>query len=330
MSPSRRRSRMIKAQSLSLSRLFTSLLIGSAAILCIGCATDGARQQAAYDRKIQRTEQLLIAAGDADSLAAAAMLSMGPTVNPVQRLTLIARAVSKAPDRPDLVWLNVRLCTRVDTCDPEPLEAQLRALDPDNGAAWFDSIARAGSRNDAVAVRKDLSAIANSRRFDMYWNATIVHSTNAILRTHTMDLPTALVATIGMASATTVPAYQTIMKACKGDQLLDPDVLSACRRVSAVMRAGDTYLTEMVGIAIAKRAWPDGSPTYVDAISARRVAHYRMDADGKLSLHRFLSSEYAAKRLQLMTEEKTEQEVTLAEILNARWSPNPPSDYTDR
>jgi hypothetical protein len=316
---------MIKAQSLSLSRLSTSSLIGLAAILCYGCATDGVRQQAAYDRKIQRTEQLLIAAGDADSLAAAAMLRF----DPAQRLTLSARAVSKAPDRPDLVWLNLRLCTQVDTCNPEPLEAQLRALDPDNGAAWFDSIGRAGRRNDVVAVRKDLAAIATSRRFDMYWNATIVHITNAIVKTHTMDLPTALIATIGMASGTTVPAYQTILNACKGDPLQDPDVLSTCRQVSTVMRGGDTYMTEMVGIAIAKRTWPEGSPTYVDAISARRAAHYRIDTDGKISLRRFLFFGFAAKRLQLMTEKTTEQEVILAEILNARRNPDPPSDYTD-
>jgi hypothetical protein len=271
----------------------------------------------------------LIAAGDADSLAAAAMLSIGPTFDPAKRLTLSARAVSKAPDRPDLVWLNLRLCTQVDTCNPEPLEAQLRALDPDNGAAWFDSIGRAGRRNDVVAVRKDLAAIATSRRFDMYWNATIVHITNAIVKTHTMDLPTALIATIGMASGTTVPAYQTILNACKGDPLQDPDVLSTCRQVSTVMRGGDTYMTEMVGIAIAKRAWPEGSPTYVDAISARRVAHYRIDADGKISLRRFLFFGFAAKRLQLMTEKTTEQEVILAEILNARRNPDPPADYTD-
>lgn len=207
---------MTKSQSLALSLSSTSLLIGIAAVLCNGCAADGARQQAAYDRKIQRTEQLLIAAGDADSLAAAAMLSVGPTVHPVQRLSLIARAVSKSPDRPDLVWLNLRLCAQVDTCNSEPLEAQLRALDPDNGAAWFDSIGRAGSRNDLVAVRKDLAAIATSRRFNTYWNATIVHATNAILKTHAMDLSTALMATIGMAPATTIPPYQTILKACKG------------------------------------------------------------------------------------------------------------------
>jgi hypothetical protein len=318
---------MIKPQLLALSLSSTFLLIGLAASLCNGCTTGGPRQQAAYDRKIRRTEQLLIAAADSDSLAAAAMLSIGPTVNPEERLKLIAGAVSKAPDRPDLVWLNIRLCVQVDTCNPEPLEAQLRALDPENGAAWFDSIGRAGGRNDAAAVRKDLSAIATSSRFDIYWNATIVHLTNAILKTHTMDLPTALVDTIGIASGTSVPAYQTILNACKGEPLQDPDLLGICRQVATVMRGGDTYLTEMIGIAIAKRAWPEGSPTYVDAISARRVGHYRMDADGKLSLRRFFFSDYAAKRLQLMTQKKSEQEVVLAEILNAKWNPNPPSDY---
>ncbi|HWJ33724.1 MAG TPA: hypothetical protein VNR70_00570 [Steroidobacteraceae bacterium] len=319
---------MITSQSLPLSS--TSLLIGLAAILCTGCASGEVRQQAAYDRKIQRTEQLLIASGDADSLAAAAMLSIGPKVKPVQRLTLIARAVAEAPERPDLVWLNVRLCAQVEGCDSEPLEARLRALDPDNGAAWSDSIGRAGKRNDVVAVRKDLEGIATSTRFDTYWNATIVHVANAILRTHTMDLPTALVATIGMASAMTIPAYQTIVSACKGDPLKDPSVLNTCRQVSSVMRGGDTYLTEMIGVAIAKRAWPEGSAEYVEAVSAKRVAHYQMDTDGKIGLHHFLNSQYAAKRLQLMTEKKTEQEVNLAEILNAKLNPNPPSDWTDR
>jgi hypothetical protein len=321
---------MIKSQSISPHLLSTFRLIGLATILCSGCASDGVRQQAANDREVHRIEQLLIAAGDADSLAAAAILSIGPTVNPVQRLTLMTRAVSEAPDRPDLVWLNVRLCAQVESCNPEPLETRLRALDPDNGAAWFDSIGLAGKLGDVVAVHRDLAAIATSRRFDMYWNATVVHVVNAILKTHTMDLRTALVTTIGMASATAIPAYQTIVNACKGDPLQDPDVLSTCRQVSTVMRGGDTYLTEMIGVAIAKRTWPEGSPEYVDAVTAKRVAHYRMDADGKLGLHRFFYSEYAAKHLQLMMEKRTEQEVTLAEISSAKLNPNPPSDWTDR
>ena len=320
---------MITPQLFSLSRASMSLLIGLTVFVC-GCASEGRGRQAAYDREIQRAEQLLMAAGDADSLAAVALLNIGPTVHPVQRLTLIERAVAEAPDRPDLVWLNVRLCTQVDDCNPEPLESRLRALDPDNGAGWFDSIDRSGRRNDGVAVRKYLAAIAASRRFDTYWNATIVHITNAILKAQAMDLPMALVTTIGLVSATAIPPYQTIVNACKRDPLQDPDMLGICRSVSAVMQAGDTYLTEMIGIGIAKRAWPDGSPEYLNAVSAKRVAHYRMDTDAKLSLDGVLSVEYSSKRLELMLQYKTEQEVNLAEILNAKLNPDPPADWTDK
>jgi hypothetical protein len=96
------------------------------------------------------------------------------------------------------------------------------------------------------------------------------------------------------------------------------------------MRRGDTYITEMIGLAIAKRAWPEGSAEYLDASSARRVAHYRMDADGKIALHHLRNSQYDANRLRLMTENRTEQEVNLAEIMDAKSSPNPPADWIDK
>jgi hypothetical protein len=320
---------MIKLQSISPSLSSTFLLIGLAAMLCAGCATDGVRQRAAYDRKIQRTERLLIAAGDADSLAAAALLSIGPGVDPVRRLTLIARAVSEAPDRPDLVWLNVRICTQVDGCNPEALEAQLRALDSDNGAAWFDSIGPAAGRNDEAAVRKSLAAIETSTRFDTYWNTTIVHVTDAMLRTKTIDLRTAFTAAIGVAAATVIPPYQAILNACKGESLKDHEFVATCRQVASVMRRGDTYMTELVGLAIAKRTWPEGSAEFVGAVSARRVIHYRIHIDGQISLDRVWSSRYAAKRLHLMTKYRTEQEVVSTEILNAKMDPNPPSDWAD-
>ncbi len=308
--------------------MIKALLIGFTALLCSGCASDGARQ-AAFDRKIQRTEQRLIAAGDADSLAAAAILRIGPKVDPAQRLALIASAVAEAPDRPDLVWLDIQLCILAEGCNPEPIEAQLRAMDPGNGAGWFDSIGRAGQRNDVAAVRQDLRAIATSTRFDIYWNATIAHVTNAILKTHTMDSVTAFITTTGAASVSAIPAYQTITNACKGDSLQGPDVLETCRQVAAVMRSGDTYITEMIGVAIAKRAWPQGSFEYLDAVGARRVAHYRMEADGKISLHHLWSSRYVATRLRLMAENRTEQEVAKAEMVDAKLNPNPPSEWTD-
>lgn len=321
---------MIKLQWIASYPCATIRLMAWATILCSGCATDALQQQAANDRKLQRTEQLLVAAGDADSLAAAAMLSVGPTVLPEQRLTLMARAVSQAPDHPDLVWLNIRLCTPVESCDPAPLEMRLRALDADNGAAWFDSFDRAAKRNDAIAVRAELAALARSDRFDVYWNATVAHLVNAILKTHTLDLRTALLMSIGVASATSIPAFQPLSNACKGEALQDPEVLSACRLVSTALRSGDTYLAELIGVAIAKRTLPEGSPEYTDAVNAKRTAHYRMAVDGEFELHHLVFSKYAAKRLQLMMVKRTEQEVNLAEILNAKLDPNPPAAWTDR
>ena len=319
---------MVKMQSRHF--LAEPILIGLIAILCTSCASVGVRQQAAHERNIERTVQMLIATGDSDSLAAAALLNVGPIVNPREGLALIARAVEKAPDRPDLIWLNIRLCAQVEGCNPEPLEAQLRALDTDNGVAWLDSIGRSAKLNDVVGVRNNLMGIARSKRFDVYWNSTIVHIANAMLKTQTINLTSAFLFTTGIAAGIVIPAYEPILHACKGKALQDPEVLNACHQVSSVMRAGDIYMTEIIGLSIAKRTWPEGSAEYLDAIKATGVAHYQMNTDGKISLHRLWSSRYFRKRLQLMTDNKTQQEVTSAEIMNAKLSPNPPSSWTDK
>lgn len=296
---------------------------GVAAALCIGCASDGIRQ-------VERADRSLVAAGDADSLAAAALLTVGPTSDPNERMALITRAVSEAPERADLLWLNLRLCSQREGCDTAPLEAKLRVLDPSNGAAWIDAIGRASKQGDAAALREALSAIGSSKRFDLYWNATVVHATNAMLRTHELGLPAAFINAAGLAAAAVIPIYQPILKSCTGDDLRDPDRLNSCRRVAAVMRNGDTYVTEMVGLTLTEQVWPEGSSEYADAVAARRVAHYRMETDGEMGVHLVSSSKVAAKRLALMTEKRTEQEVASAEIASVGASPNPPADYREK
>ena len=177
------------------------ILSGLVFLLCGGCAGDGARLAAAYERNNQRTTTALLAAGDADSLAAAALLGHWPKADPAERSALISRAVAAAPDRPDLIWLNIGACIQVESCDPTPFATKFQRVDPANGAAEWVSISRAGKTHDAPAVRNYLAGIASSTRFDTYWNATIVHATNAILRTRTMDLRTAFTATIGAEAA---------------------------------------------------------------------------------------------------------------------------------
>jgi hypothetical protein len=80
---------------------------------------------------------------DADSLAAAGLLR---TVDrkPDVAVDLLARATGQAPERADLAWLQIQICQRVSSCNAELLEAQLRVLDPSNGAGWLHAVALGG------------------------------------------------------------------------------------------------------------------------------------------------------------------------------------------
>ena len=309
-------------------RLRIYLAIGVAAG-CVACAFNGAKDDGKYEKRMQRAVDALVADGDADSLAAASMFAGLPRGNPMLRLELIRRATVLAPDRADLTWLELQSCSQVASCDPLPIEALLRALDPTNAVPWSVSIRRSVELNDSGAVRKNLEQIARSQRFDIYWNTTIVHAVNAAVKDHLLDTQTAIVATIGATAAWSIPPYQQILKACNGAALQDPAVLQTCREVASVLRRGDTYITEMVGIAIAKRTWPEGSPERKAAVDARRVAYYRMQSAADIAVAEFRDKNHSAQYLQLLATHKTEQEVVLAELLTAGLSPTPPPDWKD-
>jgi hypothetical protein len=151
------------------------------------------------------------------------------------------------------MWLHLQFCSQVKACNPEPIEMHLRSLDPKNGVAWIGPLGQRSDAKEPAQVRATLIAVANSERFDVYWNAIVLHTVNAIVKTRMMDSPTALVAALGMAAAQVLPAYPQLTNACKGQSLEQADTVVACRRVSEVLRGGDTYLSEFVGIVIAKR-----------------------------------------------------------------------------
>jgi hypothetical protein len=326
--------------------IFTGLL----ALFAAGCATISAKQ---YEKKVAATRAALITAGDADSLAAAGLLGGDPITAALiaaghgdsraeaglndalenaaaSRLALITRAADAAPDRPELTWLRLQSCTQVKSCNPEPIADHLRAADPTNAAAWIGVIADSSERKDPEQTRTALLAIANTDRFDVYWNPLIVNTANAIIKTKTMDSATALVAVLGMVTAQTIPPYAPLVHACRGPPLLQADILAACRRVSTVLRRGDTYISELIGIAIAMRVWPEGSAEYQDAVEARRTAHYRMETEAKLILREKWDDAYAERYIRLLATHHTEQEAALERIVSAGMSPNPSADWQDR
>jgi hypothetical protein len=291
-------------------------------------AGNGRHDQRDYEHKLASARAALISAGDPDSVTAAALLSVSLKDGGTRSLNLIARAAAEAPDRADITWLHAQFCARQKSCNPDPVISHLRALDPKNGLAWIEPPSRRATTSAPTPSRARLAAVAHAERFDVYLNSIVAHTTTAIIKTKTMDTPSALTSVLGLAVAEAIPAYTQLTSLCKVDALKDPQVLDDCRRLSAVLRRGDTYISEMVGTAIAKRAWTEGDREYQDALSARRTIHYRMAMELKVDVDQW-NEEFASRYLQLVASHRTEQEVGLAQLIRAGISPDPPDDWKD-
>ena len=227
-------------------------------------------------KSARRTEEIIAALThmtDADSLAAAGLLSVGNHRD--QTLSLIGRASAAAPERADLAWLEVQVCNEIAPCNPEPIEQHLRDLDPSNGAGWLGPLARASVANNEPARDALLIALSRSDRVDFYFTTLVAQLSRAVVHTGKISAEIAEVWVIGFLAREAIPAYQHVSNACKGERLQNIEVIETCRGVARTLQNGDTYLTEMIGVAIAKRVWPENSPEWNAAVDARRVYDYR-------------------------------------------------------
>jgi hypothetical protein len=90
-----------------------------------------------------------------------------------------------------------------------------------------------------------------------------------------MSLREAEVVIIGLLAADALPTYHVASKACMGERPQRLEVTEICRGVAKAFEQGDTYITEMIGIQIAKRVWPEQSVEWRAASDARRLFEYR-------------------------------------------------------
>lgn len=287
-----------------------------------GCA--GTRM----DRHLKQATAVLQQRDDADSLAAAAMMVRvtQPKPDAEAALALIDRAVTLAPERADLAWLEIQICHQVHGCNTEPQELQLRALDPGNGTAWLPAVARAVGSHDEAAEAAVLSQLAATARVDIYWTTLVAHLTHVLADTKKIPLDEALITVIGVLAAQAIPAYRATSDLCKGDRLNDIEVLERCRRVAAAFESGDTVITEMIGLAIAKRAWPADSPEWKTAAEQRRVTNYRLQTAIQVNLKSGAGTR-TQSYLSLCEQNRREQDVIFADIIKAGRSPDPPADW---
>jgi hypothetical protein len=273
------------------------------------------------ERALERAATQLQRQSDADSLAAAGLFRV--TEDRVQAVALLARAEAIAPARADLIWLHLRVCQAQPSCDPQPEEHKLRIVSPGNGAGWLGALARAGAAHDDAAREAALVAIAHTERMDVYWTALIGHLSAAAARTGNLSTAEAMIAVTGIVAAVAIPAYAPLSNSCKGDRLQRSDIREDCRGVAQALENGDTVITEMMGVAIAKRVWPEDSAEWNAAVERRRVFQYRIDSWKPLEPVTW-SATQALQYIALCLEHPREQDVVQAQLMNAGKAPNPP------
>ena len=299
-----------------LALLVTSLLSLSPVGTGVSRATDAQAM-----RHMEQTIGALKRMTDADSLAAAGLLSL--EVHPEQSMHIIERARAAAPTRADLIWLHAEVCTKITACDPVPIENQLHAVDPANAAGSVGALERAYRTDDEDAKETALTAIGQAERFDIYWLPLISRLSEAVIAIHRMSPQEAVVTVTGFLAAAPIPGFEARAKTCKGARLQRAAVLDACRGVARVLQNGDTYLIEMIGAAIAKRVWPRDSAEWKAADDARRAYDYRSKIWLKLDIE---DDAHAVKYLELCSKYRREQDLFLAQIIDAGANPNPPAD----
>jgi hypothetical protein len=292
-------------------------------VATLACSACSSSPKARAERGEKRNEQiiaLLTQKADADSVAAAGLMSFFK--NQPESLALLARASTLAPDRPDLLWLQSLLCAQTAACKPEPIEHWLHELDPTNGAGWWGALARATAANDAQGVSAALTAMGHSEHFDIYWTTLTSHLSRAVAATRKISLADSELSIIGYVSALALPPYQTITNACKSERLQQSGILDACRGVAKALQNGDTYITEMIGVAVAKRLWPENSPEWQAAVEERRVYEYRSKFDPKVTLRMAI---HPKEYLTLASQNRREQDFVAAQLRAAGKDPNPPA-----
>ena len=297
-------------------------LVASLALL-LGCAATPKTATGKTELHIKEAVALLTKASDADSLAAAALLNLEG--HPERAWPLIERAVAKAPDRPDMIWLETEICQATLHCNSTPMEERLRILDGANGFGWMGSLARASAAKDDAASLVALAAIGRSEKFDIYWTTLNARLALAAIRTKKLSFLEAQQTVVGGLVSRILPAYGVLTASCKAERLNDAAVLAACRGVANSLEHGDTYLTEMIGVQIAQTTWPENAPAWQAAAQEREVYEYISTRWVKVT-GGLAESSMAERYFVLCAQYHREQDVWRAQLVDAGERPDPPAE----
>jgi hypothetical protein len=231
---------------------------------------------------------------------------------------LITSATRQAPKRIDLAFLQLSLCKLIEGCQPEPLEAQFRKLDPDNGVVWMRALADAQKRRETPVEVQILEAVGRSQNFDVYWNRLATTVTSARISNGAKP-HAALGETVSWLGSTIIPSFQTITLSCARARAGQQLWTDRCRQVAQVLMNSDTYIAESIGISLAQQVTAD--PAEIEKLATRsRTARYLWQASGEIINSQVEHDKFALELLELMRKLRREQDVQIAVL---RWAGRP-------
>lgn len=299
-----------------------SVLLAALLVLA-ACAGSAAQRRTNADAAAAH-----VASGNADELAGDALQAL--IEGDAQRaLASIARANLLAPNRPDLAWMHVRVCMLTPGCAPEPMEARLRKLAPENGVVWLGQLTRAQSRHDRRTEDQILEAMSRAQRFDLYWTGLVWRLSAARYKnTPAPDTPSApplpltaaLDRTTEALSSVVVPAFRPLNTACGQERVQDPATRTRCERIAQAMQRSDTTLVEGLGLGMGQLVATPASPEAVVLEERATTLSYRSQAAGAVVRAQVERDKFSAQMIELMKKLPREQDVSLAIL---RWAGQP-------
>jgi hypothetical protein len=302
---------------------FGAMALVAIAMVLHGCASPKTGSQPHASSK--RTPNTL---ASPDLLLAEALRQYVNNRDGAQALAMAQLAVERAPERADALWIYLQICSGSQGCRPEPLEAQLRKLDPTNGIVWLGPLNRAVQQNNQAEADQILEAIGRSQRVELGWNGMVAKIATALAeRTRNtapenkLPLAEGLNEAVGLLSRITLPAFQPLSDSCPARRLGERLAAARCLLVSAILQRGDTYVSESIGLGIAQRlAATDiaGDSAKVDQRIA--VSRYQRDSAGEIIAGQVEREKFTSEMLDLMNKLRREQDVFTAVI---RWAGRP-------
>lgn len=303
----------------------------------------GVRADPNHLRSDEPTEiAFLVRRGTADSLATAALLAHLTQVSEDERLPgrpappdpsqLIERAVSMAPNRPELVWLQLRDCESRRCADEARIAARLKAIDADNALAWLADLSAAQSKSaeEVTHAIEQMGAAAGAR---VYWNRLAVMMFDALTHHDRKEPPTAitqhaddrLMHVTGVLAAVDAPAFRALASACRPPEFVAAGRRAACESAMVRLEASDAVVPHLVRLSVLEAWWPASTPEGAALRLERLQRRYLTVESNKVRAGR--ADEDAETRVGAMRHLATEEEVERAMLTAFQEPIERPADW---